>query len=53
MDQDAQEQDQNKTELTNLEKELCKQNIAFYDRNRVGSVERFELAMLLNGTNFL
>lgn len=51
MDQDAQEQDQNKTELTNLEKELCKQNFAFYDRNRVGSVERFELAMLLNGTH--
>jgi hypothetical protein len=36
-------------ELTKLEIELCRQNFGFYDRNRVGSVERFELAMLLTG----
>ena len=42
------EHDPNRTELSKLEIELCKQNFAFYDRNRVGSVERFELPMLLN-----
>jgi hypothetical protein len=41
--------DQTRTELSRLEIELCKQNFGFYDRNRVGSVERFELPMLLNG----
>jgi len=44
-----QEHDPNRTELSKLEIELCKQNFSFYDRNRVGSVERFELPMLLNG----
>ena len=43
------EHDPNRTELSKLEIELCKQNFSFYDRNRVGSVERFELPMLLNG----
>lgn len=42
------EHDPNRTELSKLEIELCKQNFSFYDRNRVGSVERFELPMLLN-----
>jgi hypothetical protein len=42
--------DQNRTELTKLEIELCKQNFGFYDHRKVGSVERFELPMLLNGT---
>lgn len=41
--------DQNRTELTKLEIELCKQNFGFYDHRKVGSVERFELPMLLNG----
>lgn len=40
--------DQNRTELSKLEVELCKQNFAFYDQRKVGSVERFELPMLLN-----
>ena len=43
------EQDQNRTELSKVEIELCKQNFSFYDKNRVGSVERFELPMLLTG----
>lgn len=43
------DQDQNRTELTKLEIELCKQNFGFYDHRKVGSVERFELPMLLNG----
>jgi hypothetical protein len=42
--------DQNRTELTKMEIELCKQNFGFYDQRKVGSVERFELPMLLNGT---
>jgi len=41
--------DPNRTELTKLEIELCKQNFGFYDQRKVGSVERFELPMLLNG----
>lgn len=45
------DQDQTRTELSKLEIELCKQNFGFYDRNRVGSVERFELPMLLNGNS--
>ena len=36
-----------RTELTRMEVELCKQNFGFYDRNRQGYVERFELPMLL------
>ncbi len=44
--------DQNRTELTKLEIELCKQNFGFYDSKKVGSVERFELPMLLNSNNF-
>ena len=43
------EQDNNKTELTRIDQELCRQNFQFYDKNRVGYVERFELPMLLNG----
>lgn len=35
--------------MTEMEKELCKQNFMFYDKQRQGSVERFELPMLLNG----
>ncbi len=43
------DQDQNRTELTQVEIALCKQNFGFYDTKKVGSVERFELPMLLNG----
>ena len=43
------EHDNNRTELTKLEVELCKQNFAFYDRQKQGFVERFELPMLLTG----
>ncbi len=43
------DQDQNRTELTQVEVALCKQNFGFYDTKKVGSVERFELPMLLNG----
>jgi hypothetical protein len=46
------DQDQNRTELTKLEIELCKQNFGFYDSKKVGSVERFELPMLLNSNDF-
>jgi Ca2+-binding EF-hand superfamily protein len=42
-------QDNNRTELTKLEVELCRQNFQFYDKQRQGYVERFELPMLLNG----
>ena len=43
------DQDQSRTELTQVEISLCKQNFGFYDTKKVGSVERFELPMLLNG----
>jgi len=37
------------TELTRLEVDLCRQNFQFYDKSKHGSVERFELPMLLEG----
>ena len=37
------------TDLNTLEKECCKQNFKFYDRSNTGSVERFELPMVLQG----
>lgn len=46
-------QDNNRTELTKLEVELCRQNFQFYDKQRQGYVERFELPMLLNGKPLL
>ena len=30
-----------------MERDCCKQNFAFYDKGKVGFVERFELPMLL------
>ena len=36
-------------ELTRVEQELAKQNFGFYDKQRQGWVERFELPMILNG----
>ena len=36
-------------ELSNIEKESCKANFAFYDKAKVGYVERFELPMVLSG----
>ena len=41
--------EQNKSDLTYVEIALCRQNFGFYDTKKVGSVERFELPMLLNG----
>ena len=35
------------TELSILERDLCKQNFQFYDKAKQGYVERFELPMLL------
>ena len=35
------------TELSLLERDSCKQNFQFYDKAKVGWVERFELPMLL------
>jgi Ca2+-binding EF-hand superfamily protein len=35
------------TELSVLEKDCCKQNFQFYDKAKQGSVERFELPMVL------
>ncbi len=43
------DKDNQMTELTRIEVELCKQNFQFYDKNRQGYVERFELPMILNG----
>lgn len=39
----------NRTELTKLEVELCKQNFQSYDKQRQGYVETFELPMVLTG----
>lgn len=50
-DDDALERKQ-KTELTKTEISLIKQNFGFYDTKKVGSVERFELRMILNGKSF-
>ena len=36
-------------ELSNIEKESCKANFAFYDKAKAGFVERFELPMVLSG----
>ena len=35
------------TELSTLERDCCRQNFMFYDKQKVGWVERFELPMLL------
>ena len=37
------------TELSILERDCCKQNFSFYDKQKTGQVERFELPMLLMG----
>ena len=37
------------TELSILERDCCKQNFSFYDKQKAGQVERFELPMLLMG----
>ena len=49
MNEQGSDMDNNRTELTKLEMELCKQNFQFYDKQRMGFVERFELPMVLNG----
>ena len=36
------------TELSALDKDCCKENFLFYDRAKLGYVERFELPMVLN-----
>ena len=36
------------TELSSLEIDCCKQNFIFYDKQKLGYVERFELPMLLS-----
>ena len=46
---DVDDEDNMRTELTRVEVELCKQNFQYYDKDRKGYVERFELPMLLNG----
>ena len=38
------------TELDVAEKDCCKINFQFYDKNKQGYVERFELPMLLTST---
>ena len=43
------EQQVSHTELTQLERECCKQNFLFYDKQKLGHVERFELPMILTG----
>ena len=35
--------------MTKVEIELCKSNFQFYDKAKMGYVERFELEMILNG----
>ena len=42
-------QNNNRTELTRVDVEMCKQNFLFYDKQKQGWVERFELPMVLNG----
>ena len=41
--------DNSHIELSGIERESCKANFQFYDRGRVGYVERFELPMVLAG----
>ena len=36
-------------ELSNIEKESAKTNFLFYDKAKLGYVERFELPMVLSG----
>lgn len=43
------EEGQSHTELSILERDCCKQNFSFYDKQKAGQVERFELPMLLMG----
>ncbi len=42
------EQGSSLTELSAVERDCCKQNFIFYDKQKLGYVERFELPMLLN-----
>ena len=39
-------------ELSNLEKESAKVNFTFYDKEKKGYVERFELPMLLSACGY-
>ena len=39
-------------ELSNLEKESAKANFTFYDKEKKGYVERFELPMLLSACGY-
>ena len=41
------------TELSVIEKDLCKQNFAFYDKAKQGYVELFELPMVLTSKFYL
>ena len=42
------ENSNNLTELNGSERECCRQNFQFYDKAKLGYVERFELPMVLN-----
>lgn len=46
-DQESENHESNAAELSILERELCKQNFLFYDKQKQGYVERFELPMVL------
>ena len=37
------------TELSRLEKQCCKENFQYYDKEKLGYVERFELKNILSG----
>lgn len=46
----VEENENSLTELDGAEKECCKINFQFYDKQKLGYVERFELPMLLTST---
>lgn len=45
----VEDMDNNQFELSVVERNVCKENFAFYDKARQGFVERFELPMILTG----
>ena len=47
IEEEIPEEEPNQFELGQVEKDCCKQNFAFYDVEKRGFVERFELPMLL------
>jgi Ca2+-binding EF-hand superfamily protein len=53
MDKDLEDNDANSFELSQVEKNVCKENFQFYDKERKGFVERFELPMILTGKYFI